>query len=184
MDELIKRHKPSQNVKELTTLLEEVEAIDPLVILEIGCDQGNSLKVWSEAFDPAMIIGINDLPIKGLEIPELLLIEADSHNHSVLNQIKKRLVDDEIDFLFIDGDHSYGGVKQDWKMYSPLVREGGIIALHDIKVDPNLYPGGEMGVKYFWSGLIKSLPEDWDYKEVWDEEGKGTGTGIIYVGEK
>jgi predicted O-methyltransferase YrrM len=36
--------------------------------------------------------------------------------------------------LFIDGDHSYEGVKKDFEMYSPLVAEGGLIAFHDIAV--------------------------------------------------
>jgi len=36
-----------------------------------------------------------------------------------------------IDFLFIDGDHSYEGVKKDWELWSPLVSVEGRIALHD-----------------------------------------------------
>jgi cephalosporin hydroxylase len=38
---------------------------------------------------------------------------------------------ESIDFLFIDGDHSYQGVLTDWLLYAPLVRSGGIIAFHD-----------------------------------------------------
>jgi hypothetical protein len=30
-----------------------------------------------------------------------------------------------VDFLFIDGDHTYEGVKKDFEMYSPLVRREG-----------------------------------------------------------
>lgn len=41
-----------------------------------------------------------------------------------------------MDFLFIDGDHAYEGVKADFEMYSPLVRKGGLVALHDICVHP------------------------------------------------
>jgi hypothetical protein len=36
-----------------------------------------------------------------------------------------------VDFLFIDGDHSYDGVRRDWDDWTPLVREGGRVALHD-----------------------------------------------------
>jgi len=39
----------------------------------------------------------------------------------------------KLDFLFIDGDHSYEGVRRDFEMYSPLVREGGIICMQCIK---------------------------------------------------
>lgn len=37
----------------------------------------------------------------------------------------------EIDFLHIDADHHYSGVKLDWDLFSPLVSAGGVITLHD-----------------------------------------------------
>jgi predicted O-methyltransferase YrrM len=36
-----------------------------------------------------------------------------------------------IDFLFIDGDHSYEGLRGDWEAWSPLIVPGGCVALHD-----------------------------------------------------
>jgi predicted O-methyltransferase YrrM len=36
-----------------------------------------------------------------------------------------------VDFVFIDGDHSYDGLASDWKAWSDAVGEGGLIALHD-----------------------------------------------------
>lgn len=36
------------------------------------------------------------------------------------------------DFIFIDADHSYPGVKRDWELYSPMCKAGGIIAMHDV----------------------------------------------------
>jgi hypothetical protein len=48
----------------------------------------------------------------------------------------KILRNEPIDFLFIDGDHSYEGVLQDFAMYSWLVRRGGLIAFHDILPHP------------------------------------------------
>jgi predicted O-methyltransferase YrrM len=36
-----------------------------------------------------------------------------------------------IDFLFIDGEHSYDGLRGDWEAWSGLVTRGGIVALHD-----------------------------------------------------
>lgn len=38
-----------------------------------------------------------------------------------------------IDFLFIDADHSYEGVKADWLVWFPKVRINGVIAMHDCK---------------------------------------------------
>ncbi len=36
------------------------------------------------------------------------------------------------DFLFIDGNHTFEGVKADFEMYSGLVRPGGLIVFDDI----------------------------------------------------
>jgi len=38
---------------------------------------------------------------------------------------------DPIDFMFIDGDHSWAGIQHDWTHWSPFVQVGGIVALHD-----------------------------------------------------
>lgn len=43
--------------------------------------------------------------------------------------------DIKIDFLFIDGDHSYEGVKLDFDLYSTILSDKGTIMLHD--TDPN-----------------------------------------------
>ena len=37
----------------------------------------------------------------------------------------------QIDYLHIDADHHYEGVKLDWDLYSTLVPDHGIITLHD-----------------------------------------------------
>jgi predicted O-methyltransferase YrrM len=41
---------------------------------------------------------------------------------------------DEIDFLFIDGDHSYEGVSRDWRDWTPHVKVGGHVVLHDARL--------------------------------------------------
>ena len=39
--------------------------------------------------------------------------------------------DIKIDYLHIDGDHSYEGVKKDFDLYSTIMSENGIITIHD-----------------------------------------------------
>ena len=57
-----------------------------------------------------------------------------------------------IDLIFIDGDHSYEGVKRDWELFSPFVRPfGGVIfhdTLWDLNPDPRFYRA-DMGVPRF-----------------------------------
>ena len=40
-------------------------------------------------------------------------------------------MNEAIDLLFIDGDHSYDGVTSDLKAYLPKVKAGGTVLLHD-----------------------------------------------------
>jgi hypothetical protein len=40
--------------------------------------------------------------------------------------------DIKIDYLHIDGDHSYEGVKKDFELYSTIMSENSIITIHDI----------------------------------------------------
>jgi len=35
------------------------------------------------------------------------------------------------DFVFVDGDHTYDGLRHDWEGWAPLIASGGVIALHD-----------------------------------------------------
>lgn len=58
----------------------------------------------------------------------------------------------QVDFLMIDGDHSYEGVRQDFEMYHALVRNGGLIAFHDVAINPDV---PEYGVAKFWQELKK-----------------------------
>jgi hypothetical protein len=64
------------------------------------------------------------------------LIRGDSYANSTLKKVKEILDEQGLSFLFIDGDHTYEGVKKDFEMYSNLVGEGGVIAFHDIVPGP------------------------------------------------
>jgi predicted O-methyltransferase YrrM len=57
-----------------------------------------------------------------------------------------------IDLLFIDGDHSYEGVKRDFQLFVPHVNPFGFVVFHDtlwdLKPDPQ-YSRADMGVPRF-----------------------------------
>lgn len=64
-----------------------------------------------------------------------------------------------IDFLFIDGDHTYEGVKQDFEMYGQFVKKGGVIAFHDIKDTPR-HRERDVYVSKFWNEITENRNED------------------------
>lgn len=44
---------------------------------------------------------------------------------------KFKALDVKFNLLFIDADHSYEGVSNDFKLWSPMLNVGGLVALHD-----------------------------------------------------
>jgi len=46
---------------------------------------------------------------------KIYLIQGDSHNIETLKNIKAILRDNKVDFLFIDADNNYEGVKKDFE---------------------------------------------------------------------
>ena len=64
-----------------------------------------------------------------------------------------------IDMLFIDGDHSYEGVKRDWELFSPHVSAFGVVIFHDTIWDlrPDArYSREDMGVPAFVEELRRA----------------------------
>jgi predicted O-methyltransferase YrrM len=61
-----------------------------------------------------------------------------------------------IDLLFIDGDHTYEGVKRDWDLFIPHVSPFGVVVFHDtigdLKPDPE-WSRSDMGVPGFVDDL-------------------------------
>jgi predicted O-methyltransferase YrrM len=141
--------QPIQVEEELVKLVEDVRELRHATILEIGTSMGGTLYLWTRLAQSDALIISADLPggkfgggYSPLRTPiyrrfardrqKLHLMRANSHEASTLAEIRRLLNGRDIDFLFIDGDHTYEGVKQDWEMYSPLVRPGGLIAFHDV----------------------------------------------------
>ncbi len=62
----------------------------------------------------------------------LHLLRGDSHAPQMVHQVRDLVGPVPIDLLFIDGDHTYEGVKPDFSLYAPLVANGGLIALHGV----------------------------------------------------
>ncbi|KKM70000.1 hypothetical protein LCGC14_1445120 [marine sediment metagenome] len=170
---------PKQIQSEILNLIQILKKEKPKIILEIGTASGGTLFLFSRiAARDAVIISI-DLPGGGYpewKIPlyksfafqkqKIYLIREDSHKKSALDKVKMILNGKKLDYLFIDGDHTYEGVKNDFEIYSPLVKDGALIAFHDIVVHP---PELNVGVHDFWNEIklryeYLEIVEDWDQK--------------------
>lgn len=102
-------------------------------------------------------------------------VSADSHKKETLDRVKEILNGQELDFLFIDGDHSYEGVKQDFHMYKDLVKDGGYIGFHDIN-DTEYHRSLNCYVAPFWNELTS------EYESVeFNTHAYCMGIGVIQV---
>jgi len=61
------------------------------------------------------------------------------HWHVALSEEVARDFSQEVDLVFIDGDHSEAGCELDWSSWHPLVGPGGRIVFHDARAGE---PGG------------------------------------------
>jgi predicted O-methyltransferase YrrM len=184
--------RPWQNKDEIVRLVRLVKEKGPETVLEIGTACGGSLLLFCHAASArAKIISV-DIPYgmfgggyPAWRIPlyrsfacpgqDITLIRDDSHEQKTLDKIKSALAGRPVDFLFIDGDHTYEGVKKDFEMYSPLVRKNGIIALHDIVLQP---PETGGGVNRFW----EEIKARYRSMEIMTEKERALyGIGVLYV---
>ena len=151
--------------EEFDELLKYVK--DKKLILEIGTALGGSLFWMMKAAPEAEFVSI-DLPkgkyggklgqpnIEDMQSwcepgQKLHIIRADSHAQETIEEVKKILNGRKFDFVFIDGDHSYEGVKKDYENYKELC--SGLIAFHDIVESKFLIMDEMIKVKKLWDEL-------------------------------
>lgn len=154
---------PLQDRDEMRRLWELLEREPPRVVLEIGTKFGGSLFLLARVSAPdALLVGL-DLPsayhpslahvYRAFAGPgqRIRIVRGDSHDPAALEQVRRMLDGRPLDLLHVDGDHSLEGVRLDFELYAPLVRPGGLVALHDIE--------GREGVPEFWRRLRQERPD-------------------------
>jgi cephalosporin hydroxylase len=179
---------PLQESHELQWLISKVEKLNPLkVIVEVGIDKGGTLKFWDSIMNKGTIIGIDiNNAIGNYYITKsnnnLMFIFQDSTLPSTLEKLKKCLAGKTIDFLHLDGCHE-GAVFHDYENFSPLVRQGGLIAFHDCGEPTIFYHLNRGATSTRWTrggapDVVECFRRIKKEKEVLQYD---QGTGIVYV---
>lgn len=112
-------------------------SLQPKRVLEIGVYQGGTLRAWMEnapadAHFVAVDIDIRNCVewthwLHGLQT--LRPVKGSSQDLHVRRVIA---ANSPYDWVFIDGDHHLEAVAADVELVLPLIRPGGVLALHDI----------------------------------------------------
>lgn len=177
---------------ELVALGEILAALRPGRALEIGTASGGTLFLLTRLANPKATIVSIDLPGGRFgggygknrtwfynhfarRQQRLHLLRGDSHSDETLDRVKAALDGQPLDYLFIDGDHSYEGVRRDFEMYAPLVRPGGVIAFHDVAEHP---PAKACEVSRLWNEIKASY---WHAEFIENPRQGWAGIGVLYV---
>ena len=113
-------------------------------ILEIGCNEGDTTRELANACPDKLILASDifaqktTLKYQQYEVPKknriciraknyenVIVIDANSKDYE--SMLKKY----NLKFVFVDGDHSFEGVKKDTEMLLRILEKGSIIAWHD-----------------------------------------------------
>lgn len=141
---------------EFDILLDLYKRVKPKVVLEIGSWEGGTLFHWLKEADWGVTVISIDLfatvdfyESKRLweswakEGQILHCLWGNSTSPDILDSVKT--ISEKVDWLFIDGDHTFEGAKQDYNNYFPMLNEGGYCVFHDII--------GEAGVMQLWNEI-------------------------------
>ena len=182
--------KPLQIRAEIARAMAVVEKVKPRFLLEIGTARGGTFFLFSRAAAQDALLVSLDLPAgrwgggysnwKTRIFRRMLLpgqkadfVRANSHDPTSLARVREILGGNLLDVLYIDGDHSYEGVKTDYEMYSSLVRPGGLIVFHDVALHDVKH---DCHVDQLWSDLKLRFPSS---EIVQDPKQGWAGIGIL-----
>lgn len=180
----------NQKRSEIEKLLELVRQLHAQRICEIGTSRGGTLLLFCQVAEQdakLLTLDVLDMPERkkfyerfGKENQRVEAWHVDSHQQATVDRVRTWFQREPLDFLFIDGDHSEEGVTQDFNLYSPLVRKGGLIAFHDIHPDFKTSYGKPTGndvggVPIFWAKVKARYAEHYEFIDQTGQDGYGIG---------
>jgi cephalosporin hydroxylase len=187
------RHAPvraAQIRDELRELVALYCDLAPVNVVEIGTWTGGTLYQWLiNAAKGTRVMSIDQGPENWVPpdptfnnsvwwdwVPDGALLYAlmgDSHDPEMVKKVQA-ITGGGIDWLFIDGDHTYQGVKADWDLWSPHINKGGVVAFHDLK-SPDWAPHIQVGKLWQELKLNGHLTQEFIHPDYdWG------GIGVVY----
>ena len=179
----------AQKREEIVALAQLALCNDTRYSLEIGAERGGTSLLFALLFDRHVAVDVAPaFTPEELARDNIVVVTGESTDPAVISRVGQLGKRGLYDLIFIDGDHTYEGVKADFIAYTKLLRPGGIIALHDI-VDSQVHRDRQCDVARFWReikhhgphlelitepddymgiGMMWYLPKDWGYRHSLD----------------
>lgn len=150
----------------------------PQIFSDLGFKTGAEIGVYRGAYSENLLKNIPNLKLYGIDLWEVYKGYRDyrssdmatamdeakertkNYNCELIkgwsNEIVKKFADESLDFVYIDGNHSYEQTVQDIALWSKKVRKGGIVYGHDFKDWSSTWRRYEMNVINAVTGWCKS----------------------------
>jgi len=173
-----------QHAFEFSKLLELYRERTPQRVLEIGTYHGGTLWHWLQnATATTRVVTVDSymtgIDNRGLFVKwsqetgvDLEIVEGDSNADTTAARVRPFA---PFDWIFIDAGHYLAEVTRDWELYSPMVADGGVIALHDILPPSEHHP--EIQVAGLWNALVQT---ERTAEIVEDQDADWGGIGVVY----
>ena len=107
-------------------------------VLEIGINQGGSIKLWSDFFTNAIVHALDTQSIYTISHDVrnrkniILYTETDAYNEDIFKQnfLDKNII---FDFVLDDGSHKLEDMKKFIKLYTQVLADDGILIIEDVQ---------------------------------------------------
>jgi predicted O-methyltransferase YrrM len=162
-------------------------------VLEIGTGHGGTFYLWCKLFpgglkvsldlaggpyggepnaDPAVLAERNRRMLTWS--PSAHVVSGDSRDPRTREMVDRILGKEKLDLLFIDGNHTYDAVNQDFHNFRAMVAPGGVVIFHDIN-DSEFHRANDVGVARLWSEIAGkkleiSCRDTWGGIGIWRED--------------
>jgi predicted O-methyltransferase YrrM len=142
--------------------------------LEIGTHMGVSAAIIAKALATGGKLFCVDPwdPVNGKENPCLSICKRELERQGVSSNVVlvhgmsydvEQSLPATFDFIFVDGDHTYEGLRRDWEIVLRRLAPGGVVCLHDTSV-PAAEPQRQFGSCDYFDQVI-SQAHDFEWRD-------------------
>ncbi len=171
MKDLIKIGKKYPSNKNISGFIELYEKYfapfrnSKINILEIGVENGDSLRIWSKYFINANICGI-DIVKKDFKINNVSIFQGDQSDYNFLSKLVKRYK--KFDIVIDDGSHKANHIISSFNYLFPYLNDNGLYVIEDLQTSyfPR-YGGSRLNLNKKRSSMnfVKSLTDSINYEK-------------------
>lgn len=165
----------------------------PTRIIEIGTGRGGSSYFWSRLAGPDGKVVTVDIEPEAKQYVDvynrppsnLTCVTGSSFADATVQQVRSIMGEGPVNLLYIDGDHTYDGVKRDFETYRQFCGPDTLVVFHDVQPDAAHRGGAETASKSgevfeFWH----ELRGQYESREIIAERDQdGFGLGVLEYGK-